>query len=308
MSSSPQNLNVSGAVDLSGLGKPTTPPAAAKAGGAPVVFDVDEAGFEDLVLRRSLEIPILVDFWADWCGPCKQLSPVLERLANEGGGKWALAKVDVDKNQQLSGSLQIQSIPTILLALGGRLIQGFSGALPEKDLRSFIEQVLAAAEQAGLSGPSAAPTGDEAVEQAPSGPPPEPEILQAEEALEKGDFAAAEAAYDALLNRIPGDPLATAGRASVALFRRNEGVDAQAVLTAAAATPDDVPAQLAAADVEILSNQVDEAVARLIGVVRRTAGDDRNAVRERLLELFNVLDPEDPRVAKGRRDLSSALF
>jgi putative thioredoxin len=100
---------------------------------------------------------VLIDFWADWCGPCKQLSPVLEKLAEEGAGSWVLAKVDVDGNQALAGQLQIQSIPTVLLALGGRLIQGFTGALPERDLRAFLEQVLAAAEQAGLAGRAVPP-------------------------------------------------------------------------------------------------------------------------------------------------------
>jgi putative thioredoxin len=257
------------------------------------------------VLRRSLTVPVLVDFWAEWCGPCKQLSPVLERLAQESGGTWALAKVDVDSNQQLAGSLQIQSIPTILLALGGRLIQGFTGALPEADLRSFIDQVLGAAAQAGLPGAGAVPDDQP---DAPVGPPPEPEVLQAEEALERGDYAGAEAAYDALLARRPGDPLATAGRASIALFRRTESSDPETVLTRAASAPDDVEAQLAAADLEVIADRVEEAVARLVGLVRRTSEADRDAARTRLLELFAVLDPEDPRVIKGRRDLASALF
>ncbi|MCW2621398.1 MAG: hypothetical protein JWL64_1000, partial [Frankiales bacterium] len=271
-------------------------------GAAPVVFDATEATFEDLVLRRSLTVPVLVDFWADWCGPCKQLSPLLERLAAEGGGAWALAKIDVDTNQQLAGSLQIQSIPTVLLALGGRLIQGFTGALPEQELKSFVDQVLAAAQKAGLPGPGGDPDAE------PVGPPPEPEVLQAEEALEQGDYAAAEAAYDALLQRRPGDPMATAGRASVALFRRVDGVDVEGVLARADSAPDDVAAQLAAADVEIISDHVDQAVTRLVAVIRRTAGDERDTVRARLLDLFAVLDPADPRVIAGRRALASALF
>ncbi|MDP9436213.1 MAG: thioredoxin domain-containing protein, partial [Actinomycetota bacterium] len=218
------------------------------------VVDVTEATFEAEVLQRSLSVPVLVDFWAAWCGPCKQLSPVLERLAEADGGAWVLAKVDVDANQTLSGQLGIQSIPTVLLALGGRLIQGFTGALPERDVRAFLDQVLAAARQAGLPGPGATGEGQ------PQGPPAEPELLAAEDALAREDLDAAEAAYDALLARKPGDPVATGGRAWVALLRRTQGLDPQAALARAQAAPSDVDAQLAVADLEVLADRVEQAV------------------------------------------------
>ena len=310
----PTDINIAGAVDLSTLRAPAAPagsgpaprgaaPAAPAASSSAYVLDVTEATFEEQVLRRSMTVPVLIDFWAEWCGPCKQLSPVLERLAEEGGGSWVLAKVDVDANQQIAGQLQIQSIPTVLLALGGRLVQGFTGALPERDLRSFIEQVLAAAAQAGLTGAAAAPTGVE-----DEGPAPEPEVLEAEEALERGDWDAAVAAYDALLARQPKNEFALAGRASVALFRRTDGADAEAVLRSAAAAPDDVQAQMAAADLEVLADRVDQAVERLVRQVKQTTGSDRDAARNRLIELLAVLDPEDSRVVAGRRALANALF
>jgi putative thioredoxin len=304
----PTDLNIAGAVDLSSLRPaPTPPPAAPAAPSAPAapgalvtVLDVTEATFETEVLQRSMQVPVLIDFWADWCGPCKQLSPVLERLAAEAGGAWVLAKVDVDRNQAIAGQLQIQSIPTVLLALGGRLIQGFTGALPERELRSFLEQVMAAAQQAGLPGPSGPA--------APAAPPVDPDLLLAEEALSEGDYARAVSAYDALLLKKPNDPEAVAGRAWAALLQRSADVDPTAVLAAAQAAPDDVAAQTAAADVEVLSEQIEEAVQRLVALVRRTAGNERDAARVHLLALLDALDPADPRVVAGRRQLASALF
>ena len=306
MSMRPTDINIAGAVDLSSLRAPVAAarPAAPTSSG-PHVLDVTEADFEVQVLQRSMTVPVLVDFWAEWCGPCKQLSPVLERLAGEAGGAWVLAKVDVDANQALSTQLQIQSIPTVLLALGGRLVQGFTGALPERDLRAFLEQVLAAAAQAGLAGAGAVP-GGEAAEPAPV--PADPEVLAAEDAMAEGDYAAAAAAYDALLLRKPSDPEAVAGRAWARLLERSVDADPATVLAAAAAAPDDVAAQTAAADVEVLTEQIDQAIARLVELVRRSAGDERTAAREHLLGLFDALDPEDPRIVTGRRALSNALY
>ena len=212
-----------------------------------------------------------------------------------------LAKVDVDSNQGIAGQLQIQSIPTVLLALGGRLVQGFTGALPEADLRAFLEQVLAAAAQAGLPGPTGgAPT--------PAAAPVDPQVQAAEDALADGDYARAVAAYDALLADRPGDGEAVAGRAWAALLLRSGDTDPEAALAAAEAAPDDVAAQTAAADAEVLSERLEQAIDRLVALVRRTGGEERDAVRVHLLSLLDALDPADPRVTAGRRSLSNALF
>jgi putative thioredoxin len=297
----PTDLNIAGAVDLSRLAKPATP-AAAPTSTSPYVYDVTEAEFEDKVLRRSLQVPVLIDFWADWCGPCKQLSPILERLAEEGAGSWELAKVDVDANQAISNQLQIQSIPSVFLALGGRLVPGFQGALPEVQLRQFLEQVLAAAQQAGLPGP-----GGEAPE-TPAAPPVDPELLAAEDALGSEDYPTAIAQYDALLARKPGHPEAVLGKAWASLLDRAGSLDAEQVLAAAQAAPDDIEAQTRAADVEVLAAEIQPAIDRLIGFVRRSAGDDRDRARNHLLDLFSVLDPDDERIVTGRRALANALY
>ena len=300
----PTELSIAGAVDLSSLRPPPpsapSAPSTSGAEGVVTVLDVTEATFEAEVLQRSMQVPVLIDFWAEWCGPCKQLSPVRERLAVEAGGAWVLAKVDVDSNQGIAGQLQIQSIPTVLLALGGRLVQGFTGALPEADLRSFLEQVMAAAQQAGLTGP----VGGEA----PPAPPADPMLVAAEDALAQGDYDAAVAAYDALLAQRPADPDAVAGRAMAALLQRSGHLEPDATLAAAASAPDDVAAQTAAADTEVLSEQIEAAIARLVTLVRRTSGDERDAVRLHLLGLLDALDPTDPRVVAGRRSLANALF
>jgi putative thioredoxin len=301
----PTDLNIAGAIDLSSLRAPATPAGAPASSGStsPYVIDVSEATFETEVLQRSMTVPVLIDFWADWCGPCKQLSPVLERLAEADGGSWVLAKIDVDSNQALAGQLGIQSIPTVLLALGGRLVQGFTGALPERDVRSFLDQVLAAAEQAGLPGA----TGEDGAAE-PAEVPPEPELVEAEDAVAREDWPAAIAAYDALLARRPADPEALTGRSFAQLLQRTEGVDPSEALQKAADAPDDVDAQLRAADLEVLGEQIQPAIDRLVDLVRRTSGDDRDRARVHLLDLLSVLDPEDPRVQAGRRSLANALF
>jgi putative thioredoxin len=307
----PTDLNIAGAIDLSSLRAPATPagrpPASTSTSTStstsPYVIDVNEATFETEVLQRSMTVPVLIDFWADWCGPCKQLSPVLERLAEADGGAWVLAKIDVDGNQALAGQLGIQSIPTVLLALGGRLVQGFTGALPERDVRSFLDQVLAAAEQAGLPGAAG-----EAGPDQPAEVPVEPELIEAEDAVAREDWPAAIAAYDALLARRPADQEALTGRAFAQLLQRTEGVDPREALQRAADAPDDVAAQLRAADLEVLGEQIQPAIDRLVELVRRTSGEDRDQARVHLLDLLSILDPEDPRVQAGRRALANALF
>jgi putative thioredoxin len=275
------------------------------------VFDVTEATFEADVLERSSAVPVVMDLWAEWCEPCKQLSPVLERLANEAAGAWVLAKVDVDANPQLSAALQVQSIPMVVGVIGGQLVPGFLGALPEAQVRQWLAQVLQVAQQLGM--PGAGPPGDlEEDAEADGQPGPdafrEPELAEAQQAMERGDLDAAAEAFERLLVNSPGHPVATVGLAQLNLFRRVNSYDQAQARKDAAAHPDDVDAQIRVADIEMSLGNAEEAFDRLLGVIRRTAGDDRNKVRQHLVGLFDMFPPRDPRVSKARSTLSSVLF
>ena len=288
-----------GAVDLSALRSAAPTPAPVKAGppagvpggavGGVSVIDVTEATFQSEVLERSLTTPVIVDFWAEWCEPCKQLSPVLERLAVEGDGAWVLAKVDVDANPRIAQMFRVQGIPMVYAVVGGQPIDAFSGVVPEAQLRQWIQAVLKA------GGVSVAA-------------PEDPRLDEADDALMSGDLDEAERAYRKILAESPADAAAEAGLAQVGLARRVAGADPQAALTAAAAAPDDVDAQLLAADIEVLSGLAEQAYQRLVRLVRRIAGDDREKVRQHLVGLFTIAGPEDPAVASARRALASALF
>ncbi|HTZ43406.1 MAG TPA: tetratricopeptide repeat protein [Jatrophihabitans sp.] len=298
---------MSGAVDLAAVKARSE--AAARAASAPppdsgsVVIEVTEANFQAEVLDRSFQVPVLLDVWADWAEPSAQLSPLLERLAREAGGSWVLVKVNAETNQRIVQMLQVQGIPTVYAVIGGQLVPGFQGALPEDQVREFIGALLQAASQAGLSGPGAAPGEQPAAE-----PEPEDErFTAAEQALQDGDFDLAAERYQAILNVEPANIEAQFALRQVALLKRLAGLPADAVARAAAA-PDDAELQLAAADAELADNQVEAAFERLIGLIRRVRGDDRDPVRDRLVEYFELLGPDDPRVGPARRNLASALF
>jgi len=303
------SFNPYGAVDLSSLAAPAAAPNQDGTGpvtaGAGVVVDVSEADFQAKVIDTSMTVPVVIDFWADWCGPCKQLSPVLERLAQSDGGTWVLAKIDLDANPRLGQAFQVQSIPAIFAVVKGQPIPLFQGALPEAEVRRFLDELLRVAAENGVNGRVAAG----AVEEEPVEEPVEdPRYDEAYDAIERGDLDTAAAAYRSLLDKSPADPDAQAGLGQVELLRRTKDLDVGAVRARAAANPDDVAAQTAAADLELLSGHVEDAFGRLIDLVRRTIGDERDKAREHLVELFGLVGNDDERVAKARTALANALF
>jgi putative thioredoxin len=302
-----------GAVDLSALAARSQAPAGSTNGAAAasgVVIEVTEATFQAEVLERSMSVPVVIDFWADWCQPCKQLSPILEKLAREHDGRVLLAKIDVDANQQLGAAFQVQSIPSVFAVLKGQPVPLFQGAMPEPQVREVFEQLLKVAAANGVSGRLEVQTAgpDVEVEGEQAEPPHDPRYDAAYDAIERGDFDAAAAAYRGLLAESPGDADAKAGLAQVELFRRTSKVDSASALGAADQRPGDVEAQLVAADVDMVGGRVDEAFGRLVDTVRRVGGDDRDRVRARLLELFEIVGLSDPRVVKARSALARALF
>ncbi|MET8267956.1 tetratricopeptide repeat protein [Micromonospora arida] len=294
-----------GAVDLSTLRgpapastRPGTPPQGGPSNGAPgaptaggdtAIVDVTEATIQSDVLERSMATPVVVFFGAAGFPESDEFAPVLERLNAEGGGTWVLARVDVQENPRIAQMFRVQGIPMVYAVVGGQPVDAFSGVVPEAQLRQWLQAVLKA--------------GGVTVAE-----PEDPRLDEADDALMSGDLDAAEQAYRKILADAPADAAATAGLAQVGVARRVAGADPSAALAAAESAPDDVAAQLLAADIEVLSGLAEQAYARLVGLVRRTAGEDRETVRQHLVSLFSIAGPDDPAVASARRALASALF
>jgi putative thioredoxin len=295
MTTQPNANMMHGAVDLGALAaarEAQEQAAARKADPAavPVVIDVTEATFEKDVISASQNVPVVVDLWASWCGPCKQLSPVLEKLAVEYGGRWVLAKVDVDANQGIAGAFRVQSIPTVVAVIKGQALPLFQGALPEAQVRQYLDELLRVAAEAGVNGEVAA----QPQEQPQEVEDPRWDWQRATELYEQLRAVDAQQAQDAL--------------AQVALMQRLDGVDPAAALAAADAEPMDVGKARVAAEVDIARGAPEAGFDRLLTIVRGSSGDVKAAARDALVDLFGLVGDADPSVLAARGKLANALY
>ncbi len=263
----------------------------------PVVIEVTEATFDSEVLARSEQVLVLVDLWATWCEPCKQLSPILEQLATQANGAWILATIDIDANPRIAQAFGVQSVPTVVAIAAGQPVAAFQGVQPPAQITVWVDEVLAkvGAQLTGLPAPEPAEPAD--VEDA--------EMTAAAALLDDGDFEGALAAYQSLVTADPGNVEAASAARNVEFVMRAQSHDPAVV---DATGPGDIEAQFAAADVLLLAQRPDDAFDRLIALVRATSGEQRSQVRTRLLSLFELFDPAEPYVVAARRKLASALY
>lgn len=295
------SLPLHGAIDLSGLGRPAAAPPAPASG---AVVDVIEATFAD-VIQRSSEVPVLVCLWAASDPVSSAVVGMLTELTGELGGRLLLARVDVQQAPQVAQAVGGQTGSTVAAVVKGQAVPlpPLDGASREQ-VRGVLDQVLAMAATNGVTG---VVDGAPQPAEAPEEPPLPPRHQEAYDAIQRDDLDAAAAAYTAAITENPRDDMARAGLAQVELLRRTATVDPEAA-GRAAEDPTDVDAQLVMADLELLSDDVDAAFARILGVVRRTAGPDRERARIRLVELFAVVGDTDPSVMAARRALANALY
>lgn len=306
------SLPLHGAVDLSALRRPATPPGSPSAAGdatpaSGAVVDVTESSFADVV-EQSTTVPVVVALWSATDPVSSGVVRTLAELAAEMGGRFLLARVQVENAPQVAQAVGSQTGATVAAVVRGQAVP-----LPPLDqasrdqVRTLLDQVLQMAAANGVNG--RVPVGDAETVEAPEEEPPlPPRHQEAYEAIERDDLDAAVAAYAAALTENPRDDMAKAGLAQVELLRRTRDLDPVVVRSAAEAAPDDVQAQLALADIELMSDRVDESFAVLVALVRRTSGPDRETARVRLVELFTVVGDTDPRVMSARRALASALY
>ena len=286
---------MTGAVDLSVLKQRAQGAAGGAAGGIPGAVEVTEANFEAEVLRRSGEVPVVVLLWSPRSDVCIQLADALAALCVADDGTWSLATVNVDTAPRVAAMFGVEAVPTVVALAGGQPLASFEGAQSPEHLRRWVDSLLAAT--AGKLG------GEPGSEEQPG----DPALDAARQLLDSGDFAAASTAYQAILGTDPNHSEARGALRQITFLQRAAVVPPDAVAVADAA-PDDIDAALAAADAQILGQDVGGAFTRLIGLIKLTSGDERTRVRTRLIELFELFDPADSEVIAGRRDLANALY
>jgi putative thioredoxin len=291
---------MAGAVDLSALKQRTASPSEGDgAAGRPTGVEITEANLEAEVLARSSQVPVVVLLWSPRSEASAQLGDLLAQLAAADGGKWSLATVNVDAVPRVAQMFGVQAVPTVVALGAGQPLSSFQGVQPPEQLRKWVDSLLNAT--AGKLGDGSEGGDVEEPEHV------DPELAQAREYLDAGDLNAALKAYQALLDADPNHAEAKGAVHQIGFLQRATAQRPDAVAVADAA-PDDIDAAFAAADVDLLQQNVAGAFARLIGLIKRTAGDERTRVRTRLIELFELFDPTDPEVIAGRRNLANALY
>ncbi|MDI5962719.1 tetratricopeptide repeat protein [Streptomyces sp. SL13] len=317
----PRNMSMSGVVDLgavkaAGEAKQKAEQArreqaargdAGAVAPSQLVFDVTEETFEQQVLAQSDIVPVVIDFHTDRSPLCAELSPVLERAVLALGGRLALARIDVDANLELLRQFGVQSVPAVYAVVAGQAMPLFQGVAPQEQIAEVFDQLIAVAEERfGLTGLTV--DGEAPPREAAAEPPMDPALAAGHEALDQGDYAGAIQAYQNVLNDNPGDTEAKLALAQADLLLRVRDLDPAAVRQAAAADPADVDAQISAADLDLAGGHVEDAFGRLVDTVRRSAGEERDRARVRLLELFELVGSDDPRVSAARGALARVLF
>jgi putative thioredoxin len=281
--------NFGQAFDLSSLGKPA-PTAPNIALGKAVTKENLATNFVELSMTK----PVVLLCWTTRAPHSLDTLAILDKVNKEDEGKWELGSVDVDSAPEVASALQARTVPYAVALVGGQPIPLFEEAMTESDIKSVITKLLTIAAEQGIG---------EAPEEKL-----EPEEAEALAALEAGDLIGAEDAYKRFLARKPQDPYAKLGLAHTQLQLRIVGVDLAAAIADAQSHPADIDRALRAADVEVATGSVEPAFSRLLALIKETAGDDRARIKDRLLELFSLVDPADPRVIKARADLANALF
>ncbi|MGL5405578.1 MAG: tetratricopeptide repeat protein [Propionibacteriaceae bacterium] len=294
------NLNTAGIVDLGAI-KAQQEAQRAVAQGASFVTTMTMSNASEIITASQKHV-VIVEFYSERAG-AQDFSQDLSDLTNQAAGAWLLARVDVDDpdNAPIAQQFGVRAVPTLMAILGGQVAPLWEGTVDKSDAAAQLAQVMQVAAQAGVTGraqPVELPAGEKKTD---------PRFATADDLIEAGDWVGARAEFDRLLNQYPADPDILAGRASVGLLARTIGLDAETVIATAQAEPSNTEAQLCAADIEMQLGRQVSAYARLIAVIRSVTGTERDQVRERLLELFEV-EGNTPEVLAARRDLMTALF